>query len=126
MTSKRENPFQILKGVFHEPNRLAILSELCGSANGITFQELKDECNLTDGNLSRHLKALEEAKVIRIRKTFIKNRPQTTILLTDKGRDRFMDYLQALEEVLARAAESVQSERGKESFMQFAAKASRS
>ncbi len=126
MTSKRENPFQILKGVFHEPNRLAILSELCGSANGITFQELKDECNLTDGNLSRHLKALEEAKVIRIRKTFIKNRPQTTILLTDKGRDRFMEYLQALEEVLARAAESVQSETGKESFMQFAAKASRS
>ena len=110
MTSKRENPFQILKGVFHEPNRLAILSELCGSANGMTFQELKDECNLTDGNLSRHLKALEEAKVIRIRKTFIKNRPQTTILLTDKGRDRFMEYLQALEEVLARAAESVQSE----------------
>jgi DNA-binding MarR family transcriptional regulator len=126
MTSKRENPFQILKGVFHEPNRLSILSELCASAAGITFQELKDECNLTDGNLSRHLKALEDAKVVRIRKTFIKNRPQTTIYLTEKGRDRFMEYLQALEEVLARAAESVQSEPRKEAVMQLAAKPSRS
>lgn len=110
MTSKHESPFQILKGVFHEPNRLAILSELSAASNGMTFQELKNECGLTDGNLSRHLKALEDTKVVRIRKTFIKNRPQTTIFLTDRGRDRFMEYLQALEEVLARAAESVQAE----------------
>ncbi len=110
MTSKHESPFLVLKGVFHEPNRLAILSELSAASNGMTFQELKDECRLTDGNLSRHLKALDDAKVVRIRKTFIKNRPQTTIFLTDRGRDRFMEYLQALEEVLARAAESVQAE----------------
>ena len=110
MTTKHESPYQNLKGIFHEPNRLAILSELCSATDGMTFQELKDECSLTDGNLSRHLKALEDAKVVRIKKSFSQNRPQTTIFLTDKGRDRFMEYLQALEEVLARAAESVQSE----------------
>jgi len=125
MTSKHESPFQVLKGVFHEPNRLAILSELSAASNGMTFQELKDECGLTDGNLSRHLKTLEDTKVVRIRKTFIKNRPQTTIFLTDRGRDRSMEYLQALEEVLARAAESVQAEPRKNAFS-FAARPARS
>jgi DNA-binding transcriptional ArsR family regulator len=126
MNRKAENPFQSLKGVFHEPNRLAILSELCGSAEGLTFQELKDECSLTDGNLSRHLKALEDAKVVRIKKTFIRNKPQTTIFITDKGRDRFMEYLQTLEEVLSRAAESVKVEPRKAGLMQLASKPSRS
>ena len=126
MNRKTENPFQNLKGVFHEPNRLSILSELCGSADGLTFQELKEECSLTDGNLSRHLKALEDAKVVRIKKTFIKNKPQTTIFITDKGRDRFMEYLQALEEVLSRAAESVQAEPRKAGIMQLASRPTRS
>jgi len=39
----------------------------------------------------------------------VKTRPQTTIILTDKGREHFVDYLQALEEVLLKAAESVSS-----------------
>jgi len=105
--SKRENPYAELKQIFHEPNRLAIISALCNADDGLTFVELKDECNLTDGNLSRHLKALELAKAIRIKKSFAGSRPQTTIFLSDRGRDRFIEYLQALEEVLNKAAESL-------------------
>lgn len=105
--SKRENPYAELKQIFHEPNRLAIMSALCNADDGLTFGELKEECDLTDGNLSRHLKALELAKAVRIKKSFMGSRPQTTIFLSDRGRDRFIEYLQALEEVLNKAAESL-------------------
>jgi len=106
---KQDNPYAALNKIFHEPNRLAIVSALCNSEDGMTFHDLKEECGLTDGNLSRHLKSLQDARAIRIKKTFVKTRPQTTIFLTDKGREHFVDYLQALEEVLLKAAESVSS-----------------
>ena len=113
MSTKPENPYSAIKVIFHEPNRLAILSSLCQSSDGRTFNELKEECGLTDGNLSRHLKALEEARVVRIRKTFVKSKPLTTVFLTDRGRERFVDYLQALEEVLAKAADSLPADEKK-------------
>jgi DNA-binding HxlR family transcriptional regulator len=113
MPAKQDNPFQTIKGVFHEPNRLAILSSLCNAENGLSFNELREECELTDGNLSRHLKALEEARVIRIRKTFAKSRPLTTVYITERGRERFVEYLQALEEVLVKAAEAIKTEERK-------------
>ncbi|HWP47044.1 MAG TPA: transcriptional regulator [Candidatus Limnocylindrales bacterium] len=106
MSAKYDNPYVALKQIFHEPNRLAIVSALCGSIDGLTFNELKEECKLTDGNLSRHLKALEEAGAIKIEKTFVRAKPRTTVFLTDQGRESFIEYLQALEQVLRKAAES--------------------
>jgi DNA-binding transcriptional ArsR family regulator len=105
--SKRENPFAALNTIFHEPNRLAIVSALCNAEDGMTFLELKEECALTDGNLSRHLKSLQDARVIRIKKAFFKSKPQTTVFLTERGREHFVEYLEALEEVLQKASESV-------------------
>ena len=107
MSEKHENPFSALERIFHEPNRLSIMSALSGAANGLSFRELKESCDLTDGNLSRHLKALEEADVVQIDKAFVGSKPRTTIMLTDKGRERFIEYLQALEEVLLKAAAAV-------------------
>ena len=109
--SERENVFTNLRNVFHEPSRLAIMSALCNAGDGLKFNELKEECDLTDGNLSRHLRALEEEKAIRIKKAFVKGKPQTTIYLTDRGRESFIEYLQALEEVLKKAAESLAQEK---------------
>lgn len=108
---KPENPYETIKSIFHEPNRLAIMSALCNAEEGMTFNELKEECGLTDGNLSRHLKALVEARAVRIKKTFVRSKPLTTVTLTDRGRDHFLEYLLALEEVLKKAAESVASEK---------------
>lgn len=105
----KENPYSGLKRIFHEPNRLAIISALCSAESGLSFKDLKDECSLTDGNLSRHLKALDEAGIIIIEKTFVGTKPRTTVLLTDKGRDSFVDYLKALEEVLVKAADAISS-----------------
>ncbi len=105
MPSKSENPYSALKRVFHEPSRLAILSALITAGEGLTFQQLKQECDLTDGNLSRHLKTLEEAGVIQIEKRFVGNKPQTRVILTELGKENFLEYLKALEEVLRKAAE---------------------
>ncbi len=109
MPHRSDFPFGGLNRLFHEPSRLAIISALCSEVNGLTFNQLKQECNLTDGNLSRHLKTLEEAGVIEIQKYFAGTRPQTRVVLTDSGRERFVDYLKALEEVLKTAAEALTS-----------------
>ena len=105
MSTKRVNPYSGLKRIFHEPNRLAMLSALSGAIQGLTFSELKEDCGLTDGNLSRHLKALQKAGVIRVKKSFVGVKPRTTVFLSDRGRENFLRYLKALEEVLHRAAE---------------------
>ncbi len=124
MNPKTDNPYAALERIFHEPNRLAIMSSLCASADGLTFTDLKEECKLTDGNLSRHLKALEEAKAIRIEKTFVKARPQTTIYLSDIGRENFLEYLKALEEVLQKAAQAMVPEKKPTSVSIFGGKTS--
>jgi DNA-binding MarR family transcriptional regulator len=104
------HPYGALQRVFHEPNRLAIMSALGGAVNGLSFRELRDQCRLTDGNLNRHLKTLEEASAVRIHKRFVGARPRTTVHLTDAGRQEFVAYLQALEEVFLRAAEAMEVE----------------
>jgi DNA-binding transcriptional ArsR family regulator len=99
-----DNPYAALERIFHEPNRLSIMSALCAAPNGLTFKELKDDCKLTDGNLSRHLKTLQESGSVLIEKSFVGARPRTTAFLSDTGRDKFLCYLSALESVLKRAA----------------------
>lgn len=102
-----ENPIQALKKVFHEPNRLAIMSALCAADDGLSFSELKTECSLTDGNLNRHLRMLKESKAIRIKKAFIDDKPRTTVFLTEQGLDRFNEYLEALASVIEQARDAL-------------------
>jgi DNA-binding transcriptional ArsR family regulator len=113
MNKETENPYDALEKIFHEPNRLSIMSAICASDDGLTFNELKDACKLTDGNLNRHLKVLEEAGAIKIRKTFVENKPRTTINITKTGLDRFNEYLTALSEVLKQAKQSLPAEQRK-------------
>jgi len=104
--------YEGLDRVFHEKARLGIVSSLASYADGLTFSELKSLCALTDGNLSRHLQVLEEAGYVGILKGYDGKRPQTRCRLTEQGRERFSDYLIALEEVLRRARQAaVHSER---------------
>jgi DNA-binding MarR family transcriptional regulator len=97
----------VLERIFHEPNRLSIMSVLCGSRKGISFTELKGACHLTDGNLNRHLKVLEEADAIRIEKAFVDSKPRTTIFLSDTGWKRFSEYLDALAGVVEKARQAL-------------------
>lgn len=106
MNAKEDNVYEALERTFHEPNRLAIMSALCGSRAGLTFNELKEACGLTDGNLNRHLKVLEESAAVRIEKTFVNAKPRTTIVLSAAGLTRFSQYLDALSEVLRKAKQA--------------------
>jgi DNA-binding transcriptional ArsR family regulator len=95
-----DNLYASLKTVFHEPNRLSIVKALAMAPKGLAFLELRDGCNLTNGNLSRHLRVLEEAGAVRIKKSFIGRTPHTQVTLTSQGRRECIDYLGALEDAL--------------------------
>lgn len=110
MSTKQDNLYSGLKKIFHEPSRLAIMSVLSGTIEPVTFVQLKVECELTDGNLSSHLKMLVDAGVVQIEKSYVNSKPCTEISLTEDGRDSFIDYLKALEEVLKNAAEALSAD----------------
>lgn len=87
--------------LFHAPTRLRIATALRVHPRGLTFGELKELCSLTDGNLSRHLRKLEEAAVIRVEKEFVGKVPQTTAIMTKEGVARFQAYLHTIESVIS-------------------------
>jgi DNA-binding transcriptional ArsR family regulator len=100
----------LLQRLFHEPNRLAIMSALCAAHDGLAFNEIKHTCTLTDGNLNRHLKVLEEAGVVRVAKTFVGLKPRTTVSLSREGLRRFSEYLDALAAALEKARKALPEE----------------
>jgi DNA-binding MarR family transcriptional regulator len=93
-----------LDRAIHEKARLGILTSLAAHREGLPFSELKELCALTDGNLSRHLAVLEEAKLVASQRATGGGRPQTIVAMTAAGRRKFEDYLSVLEQVLADAA----------------------
>ena len=95
--------YEGLDRVIHEKARLSIITSLTTHPGGLIFNDLKDLCALTDGNLSRHLQILSEAGLIQIWKGFKDNRPQTLCLLTDEGRKRFVEYITVLENIVTDA-----------------------
>ena len=111
MQNQNDNPYEALEKIFHEPNRLAIMSAVCAADEGLSFNELKETCDLTDGNLNRHLKVLEEAGAVRIEKKFVDAKPRTTVIITGTGLDRFNEYLSALSEVLKKARKAIPDDR---------------
>ncbi|MFM1871188.1 MAG: hypothetical protein RL398_610 [Planctomycetota bacterium] len=98
--------FEGLERVIHEKARLGILTSLAARPDGLVFNDLKDLCDLTDGNLSRHLAVLQEAGLVELWKGGKGRRPQTLCRLSDDGRRRFVAYVQVLERVVADAAEA--------------------
>ena len=89
-----------LERIFHEKARLGIMTSLVTHSRGLVFSDLKELCQLTDGNLSRHLQILHEAGFVEIWKGFHKKRPQTLCRVTDGGRRRFLEYINVLETVV--------------------------
>jgi DNA-binding MarR family transcriptional regulator len=92
--------YEGLDRVLHEKARLGIMTSLVTRPDGLLFGELKRLCALTDGNLSRHLDVLHDAGLVEIWKGFENRRPQTLCRLTPEGRQRFLAYLEQLEQVV--------------------------
>jgi len=92
-------PFLNLDRVIHEKGRLAIMSMLAASPD-LSFTELRDTLGMTDGNITTHIRTLQEAGYIAVSKSFEKNRPLTTCALTAAGRKAFASYVNLLEQIV--------------------------
>ena len=76
------------------------MTSLIAHPKGLRFLDLKRLCNLTDGNLSRHLQLLASENLISITKSYEDSRPQTWCRLTAEGRRRYVRYLSVLEQIV--------------------------
>lgn len=94
-----------LDRVIHEKARLGIMTCLLTHPEGLVFTDLKALCDLTDGNLNRHLDVLHEAGLVELRKDNLERRTRTICQVTRLGRSQFLEYLAELERVVADAAE---------------------
>ena len=92
-------PFLQLDRVIHEKGRLAIMSMLAASPE-LSFTELRDALGMTDGNLTTHIRALQETGYISVAKSYQNRRPLTTCSLTAPGRKAFADYITLLERIV--------------------------
>ena len=110
LSSEGRFAYEGLDRVIHERARLSILTSLITHPKGLTFNDLKQLCALTDGNLSRHLSVLEKGKMVEISKGHEHNRPLTVCRITGPGRKRYVEYLSALEQVIRDAAKETKEE----------------
>jgi DNA-binding MarR family transcriptional regulator len=92
-------PFLQLDRVIHERGRLAIMSMLAASPE-LSFTELRDTLEMTDGNLTTHMRTLQEAGYVSIAKSYRNRRPLTTVSLTPTGRQAFANYIALLEQIV--------------------------
>ena len=81
--------------IIHGRIRLGIMVYLA-DAEVADFTELKTALEATQGNLSIHLKKLEEAGYVAIDKSFVDKKPLTRVRITDAGRDAFQAYVEAI------------------------------
>jgi DNA-binding MarR family transcriptional regulator len=91
--------------IFDSSLRIQILTIL-SLRGSITFTELKKLLSVSDGNLSVHLKKLEDADFITVEKKFEGRKPQTTYKLTELGKKEFIEYLNNMEVVLKKLKET--------------------
>ena len=85
--------------VIHSRIRTAIMAVLV-SVNEAEFTFIRDKINATDGNLSAHLKKLEEHNYISVRKEFVDRKPLTRYKITETGRRAFEEYIKKLENLV--------------------------
>ncbi len=95
-------PFLQLDRVIHEKGRLAIMSLLAASPQ-LSFTEMRDTLSMTDGNLTAHMRTLQETGYVSVTKEFQGGRPLTTYSLTAQGRKAFATYINLLEQIVQQA-----------------------
>ncbi|KAB1948571.1 helix-turn-helix domain-containing protein [Micromonospora sp. ALFpr18c] len=95
------HPALALNDTVHQRVRLAILTML-SEARECRFSTLRDELSLTDGNLNRHLRILEQANLLQVIKGYEGRRPATWLRLTREGRVALHAEITALEQLVDR------------------------
>jgi DNA-binding HxlR family transcriptional regulator len=85
--------------VFESRVRLGIMSLLMVNET-YDFNRFKETLDLTDGNLASHLKALEENRMIKVKKKFIGRKPNTSYSATERGKAEFRQHLKAIDKLI--------------------------
>ena len=91
--------YQQLDEIIHSRIRLAIMSVLI-SMDEADFNFIKEKINATDGNLSVHLKKLEDAEYLSVQKEFLDKKPHSLYKITKKGKTAFEKYIEQLEKLI--------------------------
>jgi DNA-binding MarR family transcriptional regulator len=92
-------PFLHLDRLIHEKGRLAIMSMLAASPE-LSFTDMRNTLGMTDGNLTTHIRALQQEGYVSVAKSYQNNRPLTTCSLTAAGRKAFAAYIDLLEQIV--------------------------
>jgi len=92
------NAIQNIDKIIHEPARLLLMSHLF-VVESADYLFLQRQTGLTWGNMSSHLRKLENAGYVVVEKEFIDKKPHTTLKLTDKGRKAFEEYRKNMKQV---------------------------
>lgn len=85
--------------VIHGRLRLGVMAYL-STAGSAEWGELKARLQATDGNLSAHLRKLEDAGYVAIEKSFVGKKPLTRVILTEAGRTAFIGYLDTMAQLV--------------------------
>jgi DNA-binding MarR family transcriptional regulator len=91
--------FLQLNRVIHEKGRLAIMSTLA-AAPELSFTELRDLLDMTDGNFTTHIRTLQQEGFVSVAKSYQNNRPLTSCALTAAGRKAFAQYIDLLDQIV--------------------------
>jgi len=100
MTEANGFDIEAIDEVIHGRIRLGVMAYL-STVGTAEFNELKAKLQATDGNLSVHLRKLEDAGYVAVDKSFVGRKPRTSISLSDDGRAAFVRYLDAMQKLVA-------------------------
>ena len=101
-----ESPFDHnqLDDIIHGRIRLGVVAYLSAVESAL-FGELRDRVGATDGNLSAHLRKLEDAGYVRADKSFVNRKPQTRLSLTPDGRKAWRAWLDRIDALRSAAGD---------------------
>lgn len=88
-----------LNKAFDHRVRLGVMAVLLAN-DSVSFNDLKESLDLTDGNLASHVAALEKAGYVVVNKQFVGKKPNTTYTASAEGKQAFQEHLTALEKLL--------------------------
>ena len=94
-----KNRIENLNKAFESRVRLGIMSVLM-VADQVDFVTLKEQLQVTDGNIASHITALEKLAYIKVEKKFIGKKPNTTYSVTSQGKKAFKEHINALEKLI--------------------------
>ena len=84
--------------IFESNIRLKMVAGL--SKSNLTYNQLRELCNCSDGNIATHTKKLVSAGFIDVKKEFVTNKPKTTYNLTEYGQKEFKEYIKFLKKII--------------------------